>query len=300
MSTVARQAIGVSTYATRPVTKGPGWHGLVTADVLFNNLSSGLFLAAALAELAVPGVFAAAAKVAYPIAFLLLLADLACLVIDLGDPFRFHHMLRVFKPSSPMSLGTWSLVAFSVPVTLLTIVDRLPAGGTALEWIRRLAAITGILPAFAVATYKGVLFSTSSQPGWKDARWLGAYLANSALVLGCAELLTIAVVAGYESAVPRLSAALALLLAVSLVALFLLVEEVRGELSRYRAPGELGVLAALVAGVGIVLPLLLLSGQADGLRLAAVALVVFGALVARHEVVRLPHRSPRTQIGQNT
>ena len=35
-------------------------------------------------------------------------------------------------------------------------------------------------------SYKGVLFSTSSQPGWKDARWLGGYLINSALVLGCA------------------------------------------------------------------------------------------------------------------
>ena len=32
--------------------------------------------------------------------------DLLFLVLDLGDPLRFHYMLRVFKPSAPMSLGT--------------------------------------------------------------------------------------------------------------------------------------------------------------------------------------------------
>ena len=89
------------------VTKAPGWHTLVVFDVLFNNLASGLFLVAAVGELVAPGTFTAVVRWAYPVALVLLLADLACLVLDLGDPLRFHHMLRVFKPSSPMSLGTW-------------------------------------------------------------------------------------------------------------------------------------------------------------------------------------------------
>src|SRR5436853_36758 len=33
----------------------------------------------------------------------------AALVHDLGRPGRFTHMLRVFKPSSPMSVGSWLL-----------------------------------------------------------------------------------------------------------------------------------------------------------------------------------------------
>ena len=33
------------------------------------------------------------------------------LVHDLGRPARFTHMLRVFKPSSPMSVGSWPLAA---------------------------------------------------------------------------------------------------------------------------------------------------------------------------------------------
>ena len=41
-------------YADRLVTKTPNWHGLVALDMLFNNLSTGLFLVAALGELAAP------------------------------------------------------------------------------------------------------------------------------------------------------------------------------------------------------------------------------------------------------
>ena len=39
-----------------------------------------------------------------------LVAGAYFLVDDLGRPERFHHMLRVAKPTSPMSMGTWILV----------------------------------------------------------------------------------------------------------------------------------------------------------------------------------------------
>ena len=68
--------------------------------------------------LARPDVFGPAATWAYPIALGILLVDLLFLVLDLGQPSRFHHMLRVVKPSSPMSLGTWCLTAYSLPLTV--------------------------------------------------------------------------------------------------------------------------------------------------------------------------------------
>ena len=40
------------------------------------------------------------------------LASLYLLIADLGRPERFHYMLRVVKPSSPMSVGTWILTAY--------------------------------------------------------------------------------------------------------------------------------------------------------------------------------------------
>ena len=66
------------------VTKPPEWHTLVVFDVLFNNLATGLFLVAAVGELAAPATFTAAATWAYPIALALLLIDLALLVLDLA------------------------------------------------------------------------------------------------------------------------------------------------------------------------------------------------------------------------
>src|ERR1700751_6476819 len=117
-----------SGYANMPVTKVPGWHGLIAWDALLNGMATGLFMAAAVSELAAPAVFTPVAKVAYPVALVLLLVDLALLVSDLGDPLRFHHMLRVFKPRSPMSVGTWCLSIYSLPLPVAVVLRLLPEG----------------------------------------------------------------------------------------------------------------------------------------------------------------------------
>src|SRR5271168_5666658 len=147
-------------YENMTVTKVPGWHGIIAWDALLNGMAMGLFLAAAVSELAVPAVFTPVAKVAYPVALVLLLVDLVLLVFDLGDPLRFHHMLRVFKPGSPMSVGTWCLTIFSLPLTVVAVVsvlnwpvldsvrDFVPSGALSfLEWVRKPAVISALLPA---------------------------------------------------------------------------------------------------------------------------------------------------------
>jgi hypothetical protein len=73
------------------------------------------------------------AKVAYPVALVLLLVDLGLLVLDLGDPLRFHHMLRTFKPGSPMSVGTWCLTIFSLPLTAAAALSLLAELGMDVE-----------------------------------------------------------------------------------------------------------------------------------------------------------------------
>src|ERR1700685_2203179 len=151
---------GQSGYANMTVTKVPGWHGIIAWDALLNGLATGLFLAAAVSELAAPAVFLRVAKVAYPVALVLLLVDLGLLVLDLGDPLRFHHMLRVFKPSSPMSLGTWCLTVFSLPLTAAAGLSLLALLGWDFEWARLLAVVVGLLPGFGSAAYKGGLVRT--------------------------------------------------------------------------------------------------------------------------------------------
>jgi Ni/Fe-hydrogenase subunit HybB-like protein len=277
-------------YAGRPITKAPNWHGPVTLDLLFNNLSTGLFLVTALGELVAPASFRPLASVAYPIALLFLIGDLVCLVLDLGDPARFHHMLRVWKPSSPMSLGVWVLSAYAIPLTLLTLGSLLPGiGGAGVAVVRRLLLVVGLMLAAATAVYKGVLFSTTAQRGWGDARWLGGYLINSALVLGAAEGLLIAAVAGQPAAAIALRLALRLLLLLNLVALVLLLRDIRGPLSQARRVWVLTLAGALAVLGGILVPLWLLARDAPSALAAPLLLILFGALVVRHEIVRLPH-----------
>ena len=212
-------------YENTPITKVPGWHGIIAWDALLNGMATGLFLAAAISEFAAPAVFMRVAKVAYPVALLLLLVDLGLLVMDLGDPLRFHHMLRVFKPGSPMSLGTWCLTIFSLPLTAAAAFSLLAELGWDFEWARITAVVVGLLPGFASAAYKGVLLSTNAQPGWKDARWLGGYLTNSALLMGCAELLVLSALMGQTQATAILRTAFIVLLLLNMIPLVSVVSK---------------------------------------------------------------------------
>lgn len=287
-----------SGYSTKEVTKVPGWHGLVAWDLLFNNLTTGLFLFAAVGELALPGLLAPVAKAAYPVALVFLLTDLMLLVLDLGDPLRFHHMLRVFKPSSPMSLGTWSLTVYSLPLTLIVAIEAaqalnlLPPGSIVLEWVRKLAVIVGFLPAFGSLAYKGVLFSTSSQPGWKDARWMGGFMANSALMLGCAEMLTVSVLTGHSKAAASLRTVLMLLLPLNIIPASLLFAEFHKTLLRLYRDRQVYLASVLlfVGGTLIPLVLLLMGDSAPGI-LGAASLILLGGLAIRSLIIKIPHAS---------
>ncbi len=251
-------------YTEQDVTKVPGWHGLVAWDLLFNNLTTGLFLFAAVGELASPDLLGPVARAAYPVALFCLLTDLLMLVLDLGDPLRFHHMLRVFKPSSPMSLGTWSLTVYSLPLTLIVAIEAaqalnlLPPESTAWERVRLSLVVLGLLPAFGSLAYKGVLFSTSSQPGWKDARWLGGFMANSALTLGCAELLAVSVLTGHARAAAVLRTVAVVLLLLNIIPAGLLFSELHKTLSRIYGDRQVYLVLALVLAGGTLIPLFLL------------------------------------------
>jgi hypothetical protein len=284
-----------SHYATESVTKAPAWHGLVAWDMLFNNLTTGLFLVAALGELTAPEVFTRVAKAAYPLALALLLADLVCLVLDLGDPLRFHHMLRVFKPTSPMSLGTWCLTVYSLPLTMAAALSLLSWNGfesSTTEWVRKAAVVFGLLPALGSAAYKGVLLSTNAQPGWRDARWLGGFLTNSALLLGCAEMLALAALMGQRSAASTLRTALGALLVLNVIPLVLLLANLRPVLARIYTLKQLWRIGMLALGGGTLFPLsLLFIGDSPPLVLGALLLVLSGSLVIRFVIIKIPHAS---------
>ena len=282
-----------SGYAHLPVTKVPGWYGMIAWDALLNGMATGLFMAAAVSELAAPAVFTPVAKVAYPVALVLLLVDLALLVSDLGDPLRFHHMLRVFKPRSPMSVGTWCLVIFSLPLTAAAALSLLSEMGIDFEWTRKVAVVVGLLPGFGSAAYKGVLLSTNAQPGWKDARWMGGYLTNSALLMGCAELLVLSALMGQTQATAILRTAFIVLLVLNVIPLGLLFANLHPTHTRLYTRGQQWRVGVLMIAAGTLIPLglTLLSGGLL-LILGAVIFLILGSWVIRFVYVKIPHTSP--------
>ena len=273
-------------YATREPVKPVPWHGLVVWDMLANGLTTGLFLVAALCEFVGPDEFGPVTRFAYPLALVFLTIDLVLLVLDLGDPLRFHHMLRVFKPSSPMSLGVWSLTAYSFPLGVAAIFGFLPEGPV-VETIRWTALVLGIVPAFLSAVYKGVLLSTSSQPGWRDARWLGASYTTGAIALGAAEMIVLALVMGRPESATNLNSGAGGGVAVHLVPVLLVMRNLRPTTIHGHGP-MLRRLAALALVGGVVLPLVLAVLPAKSL-LAEALLVFAGSFLARWLLVRLPH-----------
>jgi hypothetical protein len=188
-----------------------------------------------------------------------------------------------------MSLGTWCLTVYALPLTVAAAISLLPGGDGPLEWIRRLAVLAGLAPALGAAVYKGVLLSTTAQPGWKDARWLGAYLTSAALMLGSAEMLVLAVVMEQARAAAVARLALGLLLVLNAVPLTLLLVDVRGTLARLYSRRTLFGLGALSLGGGLLLPLYLLAvtGRAP-LMLGAALCVVLGGLLNRFVIIALP------------
>lgn len=295
MTTAARPAPSASGYAAREVTQPPNWHGLVVVDVLLNAATTGLFLVAAVGELARPDLFRPITAWAFPLALVLLVVDLSCLVLDLGHKTRFHHMLRVFKPSSPMSLGTWCLTAYSFPLAGLAVLDavglvgRLPADAGWAGPVRTGLVVVALPFAFGSAAYKGVLFSTSSQPGWRDARWLGAYHVGSALAVGGGLLWAAAELGGHAPAAALLRPAVAVLVVVGVYPVCRLAAELRPTVvGAYTDGGRTAAVVVLSGGLVIPVGLTLLGGAVPAV-VAAAALLV-GAYVARSAIVRLPHR----------
>src|SRR6202022_4958889 len=82
------------------------------------------------------------------------------LIPDPGRPERFHHMLRIFKPLSPMNLGAWTLTAFT-PIAFARAASdaasrgllRGPLGVLARLVPARLAELTGCVLGLTLAGY---------------------------------------------------------------------------------------------------------------------------------------------------
>jgi len=173
----------VQSYYGRPVLKEPTWTWEIPTYLFTGGVagaSSVLSLSAKLfgnEELSRRALYiGAAADVVNPM----------LLVSDLGRPERFHHMLRVFKVTSPMSVGAWVLFVNGGASTTAAVLELLGI----LKPLKLLAELVSFLFGPPLATYTGVLFADTAIPVWHEAReelpWLfGASATASAGAAAC-------------------------------------------------------------------------------------------------------------------
>jgi Polysulphide reductase, NrfD len=149
-----------TSYYGRPVIKEPSWEAPDISGYLFlGGLAGASSVLAAGAQLSGYRELAKVAKVGALGAISL---SAVALVHDLGRPGRFVNMLRVFKPSSPMSVGSWLLTGYgpvAAAAAVCEVTGILPKAGTA-------ATLGAGLLGPAVATYTAALICDTAVPAW--------------------------------------------------------------------------------------------------------------------------------------
>jgi Polysulphide reductase, NrfD len=180
-------------YYGRAIVKPASWHHDIAAYLFTGGLAAGSALLAAGGDATGRPALRRAGRLT---AVGALAASTYFLINDLGRPARFLHMLRVAKPTSPMSMGTWILGAFGVAAGAAAVAEGapllperglpglarklLPPLGTAGQWG---AAVT----APALATYTAVLLADTATPSWHAVHpELPFVFAGSALASGAA------------------------------------------------------------------------------------------------------------------
>jgi formate-dependent nitrite reductase membrane component NrfD len=288
-----------SSYYGRPVVKASPWEADIPAYLFLGGLAGASSLLAAGADLTGNAALRRPARIT---ALAAILASFAALVHDLGRPSRFHHMLRVAKVTSPMSVGTWILTAYAPMVGVAAVAEAqhlLPNGlagtmiGRLLPRLGRAAGFAAALLGPAVASYTAVLLADTATPSWHGARDDLPFVFVGSAAAAAAGMGLLAVPVGQAGAARRMAVAGSVLeLAMTArmeSAMGLLAEPLhQGRAGRYLSSARVltatgGLLAATCAGRSRALSLV--SGAA---LLAGSAATRFGIFHAGQQSARDP------------
>ena len=227
------------------------------------------------------------------------------LIWDLHTPQRFYNMLRIFRSTSPMSIGTYLLSGFSLSSAMTAAAQFLADRGDSAKW-GRVARVTEIPAAFAGAgmtTYTAALLSATSTPLWAAApRALAIQFAGSSIAAGAAAL-KLCDGAGAESAATQ---------GLELLELAATATELAGAFYAERRYRRLGVAPSTALerpwgaihrvgaiALGAALPLALLTARRVGNRppsrlgMTASLLAIGGSLLLRWSIIEAGNDSAR-------
>ncbi len=280
-------------YYGRPVLNEPVWKVPDVPGYLFlGGLAGASSVLAAFAQADGNGELARAAKISSAGAITL---SAAALVNDLGRPSRFLNMLRVFKPSSPMSVGSWLLAGYgpvSGAAAASAVTGRLPRAGTA-------ATIAAAALGPAIATYTAALLCDTAVPAWHEGHREMPYLFAASAASAAGGLGMLAVSPGHAGLAVRFALLGA---AAELTAKTLLIRRLGDIAEPYQRgrPGTLMRVAENLTAAGLGTALIarrsrmaaVLSGTA---LVASSALTRFGIFEAGMASARDPQYTVRPQ-----
>jgi formate-dependent nitrite reductase membrane component NrfD len=298
-----------TSYYEVPVVHAPHWGWLIICYFFLGGLAAGSYVLASIADL-VGGVDGRRiVRAGRYVSVAALLPCPALLVLDLGRPLWFHHMLRVVKLRSPMSAGVWGLLAFSGCCGLSAVLQAARdgwLGGRTVARARlvpldRALGVVGTGPAFFLGSYTGVLLAATAVPLWARSYLLvGPLFLTSALSSGTAAITVVLALA--RGTPPATLRRLERFHLVALLADLGLLLAMRAHLGRRLArPLETGRIGLLfrggVLGAGLLAPLAIQGWAAArgresrALSALASALVLAGGFLLRYVMVNAGRRS---------
>lgn len=157
-----------ASYYGRPIVKQATWQSTDIAGYFFlGGLAGASSVLAAGAQLSGRPALAKPLKLGAAGAIHL---SLIALVHDLGRPARFLNMLRVFKPTSPMSVGVWVLFAYAPAATTAALGELAGEGelGRRMRPLARAGTAGAALLGPAVASYTSALLANTATPAWHE------------------------------------------------------------------------------------------------------------------------------------
>jgi formate-dependent nitrite reductase membrane component NrfD len=281
--------------------QSPHWPVLIDVYFFLGGLAGGAFVIATVANLLDSRRFRDVARVGYYLALAALVPCPIILIVDLGVPARFLNMLLSFNPLSPMSMGAWALLGFSVCAFLAALMTLLEDTGRAanLSGAKVVVGVVGGFFGFFLAAYPGVLLGATARPLWIEGHALGALFLAVGASTGAAAIALVLMVVGRRGVegVRSVRTMLVLALLIQLLAIIVFVASVQmsGSAAATRA------LALLTSGpfsltfwlgailVGSVLPLVIglvdLKRRSLGLTAVASVLVLVGGFLVKYVIM---------------
>jgi formate-dependent nitrite reductase membrane component NrfD len=156
-------------YYSVPLLKEPVWKWYVPAYFYVGGLAGGCAVLGVAADLAGGGRMDELSRRCRIASSAGAVASAALLIADLGRPARFLNMLRVFRPSSPMNVGTWILSGFGICAGLASLPAVLRVPGPVRRVGNSAWKVAGLI-GLPLTGYTGALLSDTAVPLWQGAR----------------------------------------------------------------------------------------------------------------------------------